>query len=92
MTALQGQCSVVDRSITLTGTVQQAIAANPYRSYLLLVGPIAMTFSFTNQTAGTGSSGSLTLGSGGTSTFANPCPQNALFVLGASGLCTILEG
>lgn len=92
MTATQQSCTLADRSLVLTGAVQQALPANPYRSYLLLVGPIAMTFSFTNQTAGTGSSGSIVLGSGGTATFASPCPQNALYVLGASGLCTILEG
>jgi hypothetical protein len=92
MTAIQQGCTLVDRSLTLTGVVQQAIAYNQYRSYLLLVGPVAMQYSFTNNTAGTGSSGTIVLTSGGTQTFANPCPQNALYVLGASGLCTILEG
>jgi hypothetical protein len=94
MTAPQNACQVVDRSLTLNNSAQPALPANPYRSFLLIQAPaaIAMTLSFTNATAAAGAAGTIALGTAGTLQFLPPVPQNALTVLGASGVCTILEG
>jgi hypothetical protein len=93
---LQSPCTVADKTITLNGSGQTALAANPYRTFLMLQAPngSAVTFSFTNATPAAGATGCITLAAAGAPIQIGPCvPNGPLYVIGTNAaVFAILEG
>lgn len=88
--------TIVDRSVTLTGSAQAAaVAANPYRNFLMIQAPVAnaCTFSFTNPTPAAGATGCITLAANSAPLFFTMVPNGPINIIGTNTqVAIILEG
>lgn len=95
MTISSSTTVVKDASITANGSAQTALAANPYRNFLMLM-PSAhtVTYSFTNASVAAGATGCFSLGTTAVPLiFQNAVPNGPVYVICTNAdVVPIIEG
>lgn len=78
-------CQARDGSITLNGSAQQVLAADPYRCFLILQAPAgAVTFSFITSTPSAGAAGCFTVAANTFLQISPVVPGNPLYAIGTN--------
>jgi hypothetical protein len=83
---VNGIVSPKEASVTLTGSAQQALPVNTYRTHLLFQAPVGgLWYSFTNPAITPGGTGCFNLAPGVVYNPQGGVPSNALYLYGTAG-------